>query len=539
MRRGAHEKFKITFLPDGITAEAEAGALISEVAAENGVKIGRSCGGAGVCGKCRVAVLSGSPLASLTETEKKVLSGKETERGVRLSCCARIAGSGTVQVIDRVTSAGHSILDGLLEDITDWSPDADGYGVAVDIGTTTVVCYLLDLAHGSVADRISFLNPQVAFGDDVISRIAYSSGGDEALARIQRVLTEEMDKNIGLIAGRNAISRGDIKEMVIAANTVMEHLFVGVSPEAIGRSPYKPEFLLMPPFPARDVGIGIADGGKIKMIPNVAGYVGADIVAGVAALNLDRSGGARLLVDIGTNNEIVISGRNGMFCCATAAGPAFEGARIQYGMRASAGAIEKVSIENGELVCGTIDGAPPVGLCGSGLIDAIALLLDENIINSGGRFEYPEKCTDPRFKDRLERNAKGMVQLLLTDRDKPVYLTQKDIREVQLAVGAVKVGTEVMMEHAGESTDTIDEVCLAGAFGNNIDAESAVRIGLLPGVAQDRIRGVKNTSGFGACLALASADFYERMKKTAENMSYIELSSLPDFQRRFVRAMMF
>ena len=533
------EKITITFMPDNIRAEAHSGELAADAASSAGVRIGRHCGGAGVCGKCRVMAGEENPFAPLTKTEENLLTPEEIKKGVRLSCCAKVIKNGTIHVVDRVKSAGHSILEGFSHDISEWAPDCGGYGVAVDIGTTTVVCYLLALSGHEVVDRISFLNPQVAFGDDVISRIAYSSSQPEALERIQRTLTSEMDKNIGTMAERNGISKEDITEIMIAANTVMEHLFAGVSPKSIGHSPYMPEFFLMPPFKASTVGININEAGVVKMIPNVAGYVGADIVAGVAALDMDRQNKIRLLVDIGTNNEIVIGGSEGMFCCATAAGPALEGARIQYGMRASVGAIEKVTLENGLLKCQTIGGEAPKGLCGSGLIDAIALLLNEGIINESGRFEYPEKCRDERFMTRLGRSESGMVRLLLTDEEHPVYLTQKDIREVQLAVGAVKVGVEVMLEQVGITKDKIAEVRLAGAFGNNIDIESAARVGLIPDIERAKIHGVKNTSGLGACLSLASEKFYERTKETAQKMSYVELSSLPDFQKRFVKAMSF
>ena len=533
------EKITITFMPDNIRAEAHSGELAADAASSAGVRIGRHCGGAGVCGKCRVMAGEENPFAPLTKTEENLLTPEEIKKGVRLSCCAKVIKNGTIHVVDRVKSAGHSILEGFSHDISEWAPDCGGYGVAVDIGTTTVVCYLLALSGHEVVDRISFLNPQVAFGDDVISRIAYSSSQPGALERIQRTLTGEMDKNIGTMAERNGIFKEDITEIMIAANTVMEHLFAGVSPKSIGHSPYMPEFFLKPPFKASAVGININEAGVVKMIPNVAGYVGADIVAGVAALDMDRQNKIRLLVDIGTNNEIVIGGSEGMFCCATAAGPALEGARIQYGMRASVGAIEKVTLENGLLKCQTIGGEAPKGLCGSGLIDAIALLLNEGIINESGRFEYPEKCRDERFMTRLGRSESGMVRLLLTDEEHPVYLTQKDIREVQLAVGAVKVGVEVMLEQVGITKDKIAEVCLAGAFGNNIDIESAARVGLIPDIERAKIHGVKNTSGLGACLSLASEKFYERTKETAQKMSYVELSSLPDFQKRFVKAMSF
>ena len=530
---------EVKFLPDGVTARVAAGTPLTEAADAAGVRIGRHCGGAGVCGKCRVRTGADDPLSPAGETEKNALGEAGIKEGLRLSCCARVERSGSVTVVDRVESKGHSILEGFSDTISNWSPDAEGYGVSVDIGTTTVVCYLFDLGAHENIDRISFLNPQVTFGDDVISRIAYSSASPEALRKIQAVLTEEMDRNLGTLAERNNIKKEEITEIVIAGNTVMEHLFIGVSPESIGRSPYNPQFLLYPPFPAAEVGIHINKNGIIKMLPNVAGYVGADIVAGVAALSMEEAEGVKLLVDIGTNNEIVAGNRDGIFCCATAAGPAFEGARIQYGMRASVGAIEKIYMEDGELRYKTIGGAKAAGLCGSGLIDAIMVVLREGVAEPNGRFTAPEKCVDPRFKSRLSRNEKGMVQLLLTDEENPIYLTQKDIREVQLAAGAVKVGTEVMLERAGITKDEISEVYLAGAFGNNIDIESAIAAGLIPDIERSKIRGVKNSSGLGASLALASVDFYGRTKAVAEKMQYVELSSLPDFQNRFVKAMTF
>ena len=530
---------EVKFLPSGATTRVPVGTTLSAAADEAGARIGRHCGGAGVCGKCRVMAGERDPLALISETEKKALSVDDIKAGMRLSCCARVVRDGVVTVVDNVESGGHSILDGFSEAAFEWAPDVSGYGVAVDIGTTTVVCYLFDLDARRELDKISFLNPQVTFGDDVISRIAYSSASSDALEKIQTVLTSAMDEKIGELAARNGLKKDDIMEIVIAGNTVMEHLFTGVSPASIGRSPYTPAFFSRPPFPASEVGIKINPRGMIKMLPNVAGYVGADIVAGVAALGMERADGAKLLIDIGTNNEIVISGREGLFCCATAAGPAFEGARIQYGMRASTGAIEKVWMEDGELRYKTIGGTKPVGLCGSGLIDAIAVLLREGVIDQSGRFAAPEKYSDERFTPRLGRNERGMVQILLTDEENPIYLTQKDVREVQLAAGAIKAGTEVMLERAGVTKDEISEVYLAGAFGNYIDIDSAAVVGLIPDIERGRIRGVKNSSGLGASLALASASFCENTKAVAEKMKYVELSSLPDFQTRFIKAISF
>lgn len=535
-----NEKCKITFLPEGTSAYVARGTILADAACAAGVRIGRHCGGAGVCGKCRVTAREGDdPLSPPSQTELNALGEEEVKKGVRLSCCSRVVRDGSVTVIDHVEHEGNRILESFPENIEEWSPDAAGCGISIDIGTTTVVCYLFNLDTHSMIDRLSFLNPQVTFGDDVISRIAYSSSSTEALENIQRTLTSEMDSRIGILAERNGIKKEDITEIVIAGNTVMEHLFAGVSPKSIGRSPYTPEFLTCPPFQASRVGLNVKPGALVKLLPNVAGYVGADIVAGVAALSMEHSPSVKLLVDIGTNNEIVIGSKEGLCCCATAAGPALEGARIQYGMRASTGAIEKVFMEDGGISYKTIGGVAPSGICGSGIIDAIALALRERVIDKSGRFQSPETCSDGRFRGRLGRDAKGMVRLLLTDEENPVYLTQKDVREVQLAVGAVRVGTEVMLEHAGISADGLSEVFLAGAFGNNINIESAITVGLIPDVERSKIRSVKNSSGLGASMALASAAFYESTKETAKKMKYVELSSLPDFQKRFVAAMSF
>jgi uncharacterized 2Fe-2S/4Fe-4S cluster protein (DUF4445 family) len=247
----------------------------------------------------------------------------------------------------------------------------------------------------------------------------------------------------------------------------------------------------------------------------------------------------RLLIDIGTNNEIVLGNRDGLYCCAAAAGPAFEGARVGQGMRAADGAIERVLLVDDHLVVETIGDEPPRGICGSGLVDVLALLVQEGVIDRRGRMADPDRCDHPAFADRLDRDGRGIVRLLLTDRDHPVYFSQKDVRELQLALGAIRVGVEVLLEHYGATVDAVDEIFLAGAFGNYIDHESAVAVGLLPPVRLERIRSVRNTAGLGAVMALASASFFENTRTVAERMTYIELSSLSDFQKRFVGAMFF
>ena len=531
----------ILFLPDNIKAESEAGELVIHAAAAAGVNISRHCGGAGTCGKCRVSAIDGERfLSPLTLTEKKLLKKEEIDFGVRLACCAKISGSGTLRVIDPVDDPGSRILEGTSgRPVADWSPDRKGLGVAVDLGTTTVVCYLLDLDRHKVIGTHSFLNPQVSYGDDVISRIAASTLQPGTLARMQEMLVEEMNRAFSALTEEAGAVPGALSEVVVAGNTVMEHIFLGISPESIGHSPYSPQFRTHPPVAASELGLIIAPDGAVKLIPNVAGYVGGDIVAGIAAHAVDKEKPLRFFVDIGTNNELVIGSEERMYCCATAAGPAFEGARISQGMRACNGAVEKVAMTEEGVSYEVIGGSVPKGLCGSGLIDVVAMLLREGVIDSRGRMLTHEECTDERIKDRLSSDDNRINRFLITDSNDPVYLTQKDVREVQLAVGAVKVGTEVMMEQMGTTVDGIDEILLAGAFGSNIDIASAITVGLLPKVEREKVRFIFNSSGLGACMALASADFYRATEQTMSRMEYIELSSLKDFQKRFIRSMLF
>ncbi|NLD04768.1 MAG: DUF4445 domain-containing protein [Synergistaceae bacterium] len=531
----------ILFQPDGVSADVTTGTTVMDAASKVGVKINRHCGGVGVCGKCRISAIKGGEfLNPITPTETKRLKSEEIASGVRLSCCAKVEGSGTVHVIDMVGETGNQILEGTSDKIiSHWAPDRVGLGVAVDIGTTTVVCYLLDLDGHNVLGSRSFLNPQVSYGDDVISRIAACTSQPGALQRMQESLVKEMDKAFSYLAENVGATKERINEVVVAGNTVMEHIFLGISPESIGHSPYSPQFQTHPPVPSAELGFHIAKDGIVKVLPNVAGYVGADIVAGIAAHSVDKELTMRLLVDIGTNNELVIGNSDRMYCCATAAGPAFEGARINQGMRASMGAIEKVKMTNDGISYKVIGNVVPVGLCGSGLIDVTAMMIKEGLVDGRGKMQTKEECTDERFRERLSLDENRINRLLITDTESPVYITQKDIREVQLAIGAVKVGTEVMMEQIGITVDGIDEILLAGAFGSNINVESAIIVGLLPKVEREKVRFIFNSSGLGACMALASADFYRETEWTMSRMEYIELSSLQDFQKRFIKSMLF
>jgi uncharacterized 2Fe-2S/4Fe-4S cluster protein (DUF4445 family) len=536
----SEENFEIKFHPSGITVSANRGETLAEIALRSGVAIRRSCWGSGVCGKCRVAAIDGEKfLEPVTSTEERLLTAEAVRSGIRLSCCAKITASGAAEVLDIPENSGQKILDGVAGGpITRWTAARRGYAAGVDIGTTTVVCCLLDLEGRSIAGIKSFVNPQTVYGDDVISRISYSISDDGALSSLQDILVRKMNEVFGELAAERGIAREDIIEVIIAGNTVMEHLFMGISPRAIAYSPFVPEFLEHPPVRASDAGLSINSEAVVKLAPNVAGYVGGDIVSGVAATNMHASEDIKLLIDIGTNNEIVLGCRDGFLCCAAAAGPALEGAGIRHGMRAGSGAIEKIWFD-GDVRCSVIGGGSPIGICGSGIIDAVALLLKLGIITESGKFKKDGKTASSPCVSRIDRGEDGFLRFILTDEDNPVYMTQKDVRAAQLAIGAIKVGIDVLLEKAGLGLDEVAEVLLAGAFGNYINIESAVAVGLLPDVPRNKIRGVRNASGLGACMSAAATDFYDSLSLVAQKMEYVELSSLPDFQNKFLAALSF
>ena len=534
------KKHTITFLPSGITASAWECETISTAAARAGVPLAHYCGGAGKCGKCRINGVKES-FTPITETEKRLLSPQNISEGGRLACCTYVIRDCDILVIDEATCATHRLLHSTARDIPlDWAPDSSGYGVAVDLGTTSVACFLLDMEKCTLLDSLSFLNPQVIFGSDVISRIAYADSQQDGLEQMRKIIVRGINEAVLNLTERNGICPADVSQIVVAANTVMEHVLMNISPCSMGKSPYTPAFLEFPIQRAQDIELEIAPNGRVKLIPNVAAYVGGDVVAGTEALHIANDSRVRLLIDIGTNNEMVLGNNNSLFCCATAAGPALEGARIECGIMAKAGAIEKIFLDTNELRYTTIDDIPAIGLCGSGLIELLAQLLDAGIVEKNGHIDEKKALTDPRFSNRISREGeKKILRLFIARGDRDVFLTQKDIREIQLAIGAIRVGIDVLLEKMKIGIECVDEILLAGAFGNGLDIKSAISVGLLPKVPMQKIKSVQNTAGLGACMALASADFYQSTINTAKKMRYIELSTLPDFQNRFIKSLNF
>lgn len=418
------------------------------------------------------------------------------------------------------------------------------YGAAFDIGTTTVVGMLWNLSKVSLVDVIALTNPQSAYGADVISRITYSMQSEEHLQLLKDKVRGCLNEIITEFTLRHPIDRQNIVKATVVGNTTMSHLFLGLDPSSLARSPFEPAFHGSVEHTAGELGLQLRPSAVVSLLPNIAGHVGSDIVGVLLASEIKQLSGLRLAIDIGTNGEIVLAHNGRMLACSTAAGPAFEGARIQHGMRAAKGSIENVRIEDGEVKIRTIDNAEAIGICGSGLIDAVAQMLDAELINFKGNILSSEDAAargiSPGLTERLRRGQGGNEFVLVwKDQGEDIVITQKDIREVQLAKGAVYGGIVVLMQCLGVEISQIDEIMLAGAFGSYINKRSILRIGMLPNVSEDKITHIGNAAGVGACMALLSEEERVRADVQAKEVEHIELALHPDFENEYVKAMYF
>jgi uncharacterized 2Fe-2S/4Fe-4S cluster protein (DUF4445 family) len=452
-------------------------------------------------------------------------------------------------------------MDGEVVCVEPGDTTSQCFGVAFDVGTTTVVGTLVDLRAGKDLAVAGRTNPQIAYGDDVVSRIAYASSEKDGLAVLHAKIIGCINDIIHELTSRARVHAGDIYEVVAAGNTTMMHLLLGVDAHAIAQAPYVAGWREGISVSAGDLGLKICRCGRLTVLPNVAGFVGADTVAVVLATGMHQSDDMQLAIDIGTNGEIVLGTKDNLVACSTAAGPAFEGARIKFGMRAAAGAIERVDIDDDvrlKLIGGKGDCPPDaakgtvplsvkvVGLCGTGIIDAIAELLRVGVIDETGRMIEPSDLSSVLSEAvrRRVRVTDGACDFVLawpdeTRSGEPVFLTQRDVREVQLAKAAIFAGMEIMKKRLGVTNEDIHAVYLAGAFGNYIRPERALRIGLLPAVSMDRIRFVGNAASTGAKMALVNRACRAEAEDISRRVHYLELAGRDDFQMEFADAMFF
>lgn len=629
----------VTFQPSGRAVFVLPGTRIFEAAVSAGLIVDSPCGGEGICGKCRVRVISGGN--GPTPAEEQAFSSEELRDGWRLACQSTIESASRIEIPDaslltarhqqicvaseataranaaddppivrqyvelppptrgsdepdllrlekaigpfdadldlirelpnvlrrqefRGTtvlgrSAGTSLQQATPQRLIDFEPantDDAVCSVAVDIGTTTLAAQLLDVSNGAELAVASRLNPQTRYGDDVLSRILFARDNPEGLQSLHETIIEAVGEMLVELCQSAGVRREQIYEVTFAGNTTMQHLLLGVNPRNLGEVPFVPAVAHGMSLAAADLGLTIHPRGRAYVFPVIGGFVGGDTVAGIVASGMVDTAGPALLVDIGTNGEIVLWADGRLTAASTAAGPAFEGARISCGMRGSTGAIEKV-VADGHLRINVIDNVAPVGLCGSGLIDTAAELLRHGALNPQGRLldrsSFVESLT-PRpspltpFQADLARriiSEDGKTSFLLATADesgtgRAITLTQRDFRELQLAAGAIRAGIALLLKRAGLKPSDLEEVFIAGGFGNFIRRNNAQRIGLLPHeIEHRRIRYVGNTSLAGARLAALSLTARRQAEELARQTEHVDLSLDPAFSTAFADAMIF
>ncbi len=418
------------------------------------------------------------------------------------------------------------------------------YGVAVDIGTTTIASYLYDLNTGKHLDTISAMNPQRKYGADVLSRIDYTITTDTGLENMHREIINCINGIIKDFTSRNGLDLPDIYAAVFAGNTTMMHFLMKMNARNIAVAPFIPVTTNLHTICASEIGISINKNGRAIVIPGVTGYIGADTVAAVLSSGMYEDEKTSLLIDIGTNGEIVLGNKEWLFSCSTAAGPAFEGANIRNGMGGVTGAISVVKLVP-ELEFTTIGGAKPIGICGSGIVDSIAGMLSAGLIDETGRLADEDEAEELKesLKTRLiELEGKRAFQLVAaaeSGNSADIAITQKDIRELQNAKAAIAAGIRTLVKYAGISFDKIDQVYLAGGFGSFIDIESAIGIDLLPSELRGRIKSIGNAAGSGAVEVLLSNEMLKMTEKIKARINHVELSGSAEFTDEYVECMMF
>lgn len=607
-------KREIIFQPMGRRAKLEAGNAenLLDLARSAGVGIEATCGGKGICGKCKVRLEGESPPSTAQESE---LLGPDVEQGWRLACQCSVDKETRVWVPEEsrphkqvILTTGHQLdlelepvvrcydiqvrprsLDDpksdaqrLLDAIPPEEPRnqaggmdlplslaralpatlahdegrasavvrdfhalmdlAPGHGagclgLAVDLGTTTMVAYLLDLTKGKVLAVSAEMNPQVQFGDDVISRISHCASGPDALQELSTLVRGAVDQLASRACQEAGVKIERVMECVMVGNTAMHHIFLGLDPAGLAAAPYTPVLANAWEASARCLGLHLAAEAALHWLPVNAGFVGADAVAVALAVEADHTEAPTLILDLGTNGEMILAVDGSLYSCSTAAGPAFEGGHIKWGMRGAPGAVEKVSIEPGSLrpTLHVIGNLPPSGICGSGLVSLTAGLLEAGALTPEGSFRQD-------LRSPLLRGGEQGLEYLLapageTAMGQDLAFTSKDISELQLAKAAMQAGALLMMQKAG--VERLEQVILAGAFGNYLDPAEACALGMFPGIVASQVEGVGNAAGAGALMALASRRHRIRAQELAADMQYLELSGHPEFQDCFVDCLAF
>lgn len=512
-----------------------------ELLIRNGIRVANSCGGNHTCGKCIVYIDSALPIP-IKEREKELLLHKHSAHNGRLACFIEVEQDLRISI--PVESPAQICVDS-PQTLQNLNPRINtpktlrSYGLAVDIGTTTAALYLMDLKNGETIDIFAFLNPQRKFGADVIARIDYTLRVKKGLEQLNKEIIDALNAAIAELCKRNALQPDEIYEMTVVGNTTMLYLFIGLPCTNLARAPYKPVYTAASKIEATELGVNINQRGNIVILPGIAAFAGADTLAALGACGMNEDNRVNLLIDLGTNGEIVLGNKDRMVCCSTAAGPAFEGGRITLGVGGVSGAIDHVNFSWDKLFT-TINSQDPVGICGSGVLDVAAELLRYDIIDKSGRMRKKSEISEKLSKELIDRliEREGQTAFLL-DKASGIVFTQNDVRELQLAKGAIFAGINVLLKEMEIQTSDIGKVYLAGGFGNYMDIASAAALKLIPQGLQEKVVSIGNGAGNGAVMALKSDAFYRNLKKAKKRIEYLELSSIPDFQTEYIKALDF
>lgn len=495
---------------DGKEILATVGIRLSEVLPSH-AHVSMPCGGKGNCGKCRVTVVGNVSAPSVVE--QKFLTVEDLQNGVRLACLTRVLGDCMVTTRDAYEQQIRVDSVDLADTLA--IPVFEKYGVAVDIGTTTMAACLYDREWDMLAEA-GIPNPQAPWGADVVSRMENCLSGHGG--ELQKAVTEGIGQILTRLAEQAEIAMGDIDALVITGNTVMLHLLTGTSPEPLTHAPFEAKRLFGEWTTAGDMGLGVLDAqSKVYLMPCISAFVGGDMVAAMMANDFCYGNDTQILVDIGTNGEMALWHDQNLYVCSTAAGPAFEGAGISMGMSGGIGAVDHVTLCNGQLIAHVLGrGAAPVGICGSGIVDAVACLLNVELMDETGYLEDDPTPIAP-----------------------PVFLTQADIRSVQLAKSAICAGLLTLMHTSHLTVDDVSRIYVAGGFGSYLDVSSAGRIGLLPQGLVSKVEVCGNAALIGASMVLLDRATVEVAEKLSKQAMVLDLATNPYFAECFMQGMMF
>lgn len=516
------------------TFEVEGGISLLDGLLNKGHFVDNPCNGKGTCGKCRVKIKNGDS-GDIGPSEKRFLSDKDIEYGIRLACFITKWDELEVEIIQKERKA--KVLTG------GYMPGfertfKEGYGISMDIGTTTVALSLIDLSNGKIITDASMVNMQKNYGLDVLTRISYAGDNEDGLDKLQEAIVGSVNSMIGLVCDEADIEAREIKDIAVGANTTMAHLFLGVDPTSLGRFPYKPEFTETQILKAREIGIEAGEDTTLYVLPHVSAFIGADVVAGAYVAQMEDSDKNKLFIDIGTNGEIVLVKNKKLYACSCAAGPALEGMNISCGMRAAPGAIEDVKISENGVELKVIDDEEPIGICGSGILAVVKELLRTGIITSRGAFVKPKDLEDGDYRKALIKED-GRKRSFIMDEKRGLYISQADIRQVQLAKGAILSGFIALVNEAGIGLKDLDTVFVAGQFGAHLPEESLIGTGILPPAVEGKIDYLGNSSKTGAYMALMSDDVKKDLDRLAEKIKYVELATTDNYERIFIESSLY